>query len=49
LRAQGAELCYSCHDRVREQVGSSSFIHGPVAAGFCIVCHDPHGANERSC
>ena len=47
LRSQGAELCYSCHDRVREQVGKASFIHGPVAAGYCVVCHDPHGANER--
>ena len=47
LRSQGAELCYSCHDRVREQVGKAAYIHGPVAAGFCVVCHDPHGANER--
>ncbi len=47
LRAQGVELCYSCHDRVREQVDKASHVHGPVAAGFCIVCHDPHGANER--
>ena len=47
LRSQGAELCYSCHDRVREQVSKSAYIHGPVAAGYCVVCHDPHGANER--
>ncbi len=47
LRSQGAVLCYSCHDRVREQVSKSSYIHGPVAAGYCVVCHDPHGANER--
>ena len=47
LRSQGAELCYTCHDRVREQISKSTHVHGPVAAGFCIVCHDPHGANER--
>jgi predicted CXXCH cytochrome family protein len=47
LRSQGAELCYTCHDRVREQIAKASFVHGPVAAGFCVVCHDPHGANER--
>jgi predicted CXXCH cytochrome family protein len=47
LRSQGAELCYSCHDRVREQVSKAVYVHGPVAAGFCVVCHDPHGANER--
>jgi predicted CXXCH cytochrome family protein len=47
LRSQGAELCYACHDRVRDQVAKAKFVHGPVAAGFCVVCHDPHGANER--
>lgn len=47
LRVQGAELCYTCHDRVREQIAKASYIHGPVAAGYCVVCHDPHGANER--
>lgn len=47
LRSHGAELCYTCHDRVREQVSTAAYIHGPVAAGFCVVCHDPHGANER--
>jgi len=47
LRTQGAELCYSCHDRIREQVSRSANVHGPVAAGYCVVCHDPHGANER--
>jgi predicted CXXCH cytochrome family protein len=47
LRTQGAELCYTCHDRVRELVTGAAFVHGPVAAGYCVVCHDPHGANER--
>lgn len=47
LHTQGAGLCYSCHDQVREKIGKAPFIHGPVAAGFCSVCHDPHGANER--
>jgi predicted CXXCH cytochrome family protein len=47
LRAQGAELCYTCHDQVREQVNNAVYVHGPVAAGYCVVCHDAHGANER--
>ena len=47
LRSQGADLCYSCHDRMRDQIKKASYVHGPVAAGFCVVCHDPHGANER--
>ncbi|HEY5999150.1 MAG TPA: cytochrome c3 family protein [bacterium] len=47
LRTQGAELCYTCHDRVRDAIRGATYLHGPVAAGVCTVCHDPHGANER--
>ena len=47
LRTQGAELCYGCHDRVRDRVKEATYLHGPVAAGICTVCHDPHGSNER--
>jgi len=47
LRSQGGELCFGCHDRVKEQIASSAYVHGPVAAGICTVCHDPHGADER--
>ncbi|HWR98939.1 MAG TPA: cytochrome c3 family protein [Candidatus Methanoperedens sp.] len=47
LRTQGDELCFGCHDRVRDQIKEAAYIHGPVAAGICSVCHDPHGANER--
>jgi predicted CXXCH cytochrome family protein len=32
------ELCFVCHtDFIK-----GSFVHGPVAVGDCLACHDPH-------
>ncbi|QOY54390.1 hypothetical protein HUE87_10990 [Candidatus Sulfurimonas marisnigri] len=31
-------LCYTCHDNY----DNNNFIHGPVGAGGCMLCHDPH-------
>jgi predicted CXXCH cytochrome family protein len=39
-----ADLCYDCHDRVDE----GRWAHGPVGAGQCSVCHDPHGSERRN-
>lgn len=33
------ELCYDCHE---DYTGSASFVHGPVAVGQCLFCHNPH-------
>ncbi len=33
------ELCYQCHDTPSVNQG---WIHGPVAAGECVICHEPH-------
>ncbi|MFQ6034428.1 MAG: cytochrome c3 family protein [Sedimentisphaerales bacterium] len=33
------ELCYNCHTNYAV---SSSFVHGPVAVGQCLFCHNPH-------
>lgn len=33
------KLCYNCHD---DYTSSASFVHGPVAVGQCIFCHNPH-------
>ena len=37
------ELCTTCHD------AKSSFpvTHGPVSAGDCTSCHDPHASDEK--
>ncbi len=36
-------LCYSCHT---DKIGqfAQDYIHGPVAGGSCIICHEPHGS-----
>ncbi len=33
------ELCYECH---ADYTTSASFVHGPVAVGRCLFCHNPH-------
>jgi len=33
------KLCYNCHD---DFTSSAKFVHGPVAVGQCIFCHNPH-------
>lgn len=33
------ELCYFCHDDYRNMY---KFLHGPVLAGMCTSCHNPH-------
>ena len=37
-------LCYECHDM--PQVGQG-WIHGPVASGQCVICHEPHRSLNR--
>jgi len=32
-------LCYECHD---DRTVSANFVHGPVAVGQCLLCHNPH-------
>jgi len=35
------EICKQCHD---DPMGAKEIVHGPVAAGSCTPCHDPHGS-----
>ncbi len=37
-----AAVCYGCHE-VRTVL--FPYVHGPVAAGSCLICHDPHGSS----
>ncbi len=34
------DLCFECHKDTRQ-----SYVHGPVAVGECLQCHDPHGSS----
>jgi predicted CXXCH cytochrome family protein len=37
------QLCYQCHDLKLDK----PYIHGPLASGGCLVCHDPHSSPYR--
>ncbi len=39
LTAPVPKLCYGCH---ADYTVSASFVHGPVAVGQCLFCHNPH-------
>ena len=41
-----AALCGDCHSDKLADFRKNKFVHGPVAAGLCLVCHDPHASNE---
>lgn len=36
---QSPSLCFACHDRNNDK----RYVHGPLAVGDCLTCHDPHG------
>lgn len=38
------KICYSCHQNYAEK---SVRVHGPVAAGECTTCHEPHAAPNK--
>lgn len=37
-------LCYNCHDDFSTKY---SFLHGPVASGYCTNCHHPHMSKNK--
>jgi len=39
LVAQPPQLCYQCHTEFNSLSG---WVHGPVATGDCLFCHEPH-------
>ena len=43
------ELCLGCHETksVRAADERDLRLHGPVASGLCIGCHNPHQSNRR--
>jgi len=45
LVAQVPELCHQCH---KEHSPSEGWVHGPVATGDCLLCHEPHKAKNES-
>jgi len=45
---QGSALCYECHSDMGVQIQKMKLKHGPVEAGMCEACHDPHGSGNES-
>jgi predicted CXXCH cytochrome family protein len=37
------QLCFHCHEFKLDK----RYIHGPLASGGCLACHDPHGSQYR--
>jgi len=49
LRYTKVQLCRHCHERFRPAVLArrQRYTHGPVAAGACLRCHNPHSTRNR--
>ncbi len=45
LTAEPPELCFGCHEELRNI--EKRYVHGPVAVGECLVCHDPHRTQNK--
>ena len=43
LVAPAGQLCSQCHDLKLDK----RYVHGPLASGGCLVCHDPHSSMFR--
>ncbi len=43
LAAEPPALCYACHE---EKGFQGKVTHGPVAAGMCTTCHNPHASDQ---
>ncbi len=44
LRLPTKEICYLCHKNLIQ----GRNVHGPVAVGACLACHDPHSSENPS-
>lgn len=45
LVAEVPQLCYGCHAKY---IALQGWVHGPVAAGDCLACHEPHKTKTES-
>lgn len=45
LVAKVPELCFTCHEKY---VTLGAWVHGPVATGECLLCHEPHKASNTT-
>jgi len=45
LRVTGGALCLECHSNL---LADAKYVHAPVEAGACDLCHEPHRSTEPS-
>ena len=45
LKDRQPQLCYQCHTPFESKYNK---LHGPVAAGFCLACHEPHTSKSKA-
>lgn len=45
LIATVPKLCYGCH---KNYLSPDEWVHGPVATGKCLLCHESHEADNKS-
>jgi len=45
LIAPVPKLCYGCH---KEYFSPDGWVHGPVATGKCLLCHESHETDNKS-
>ena len=41
------DICFACHN-AKSKWPSRKYVHGPLIAGGCTVCHNPHGGDNRN-
>ncbi len=45
LIASAPKLCYGCHE---DYISLAGWVHGPVATGDCLFCHEQHRTDNKS-
>jgi predicted CXXCH cytochrome family protein len=56
LHSDEISTCLRCHDKdnlgtpplrnIKKELAGKKYLHGPLAAGECKACHDPHGSDD---
>ena len=42
-----SEVCFECHDDIKDGIAKNKFVHAPVATERCTICHSPHASANR--
>ena len=43
---KGTQLCFDCHKDKQKEFGAFKFMHGPLVAEMCDLCHDHHASEN---